>query len=299
MTLAKALLYFLREASLNLLRSFKVSLLAVLTIAVSLFVGGLFVLTSGNLGRVVEEWRRETKVIIYFKRDAGSAAQDAVASAVASSPWVEAVGRVSEAEAKARFQELFPSMADLVEGGDGLPSSLELRMASRTRDAAYAEWLAGLRNHAAVAMVDDDQEWLSQLSGILVVLRALGLGLGLILLAAAAFTIAAVVRLTAYLYREEIAIMRLVGATEFFIRGPFYAEGFLQGLLGGITAVGALFAAYRLALPRAAGSVWAELALSRFLSPSELLTLVLLGALAGLLGAVASLRRERLETTEE
>ena len=82
-------------------------------------------------------------------------------------------------------------------------------------------------------MVDDDRDWVAQLEGVLQVIGAVGLGVVAVLMVAAIFTIASVIRLTAYLYRDEIGVMRLVGATELFIRGPFYVEGLLQGLLGG------------------------------------------------------------------
>ena len=89
-------------------------------------------------------------------------------------------------------------------------------------------WLAELRRHPAVDMVDDDRDWLRQLELLVAVFRGVGLTLGALLLAAATLTIASVIRLTAYLYRDEIAVLRLIGATEFYIRGPFYAEGLVQ-----------------------------------------------------------------------
>jgi cell division transport system permease protein len=120
-----------------------------------------------------------------------------------------------------------------------------------------------------------------------------------VLLSAAVFTIASVIRLTAYLYHEEILIMRLVGATEFFIRGPFFLEGLLQGLLGGVVAVVALYGAHALALAQAARSVWGGLLLGDFLGFGQQIFLVALGALAGLAGAVLSLRRESLGAPTE
>ena len=91
-----------------------------------------------------------------------------------------------------------------------------------------------------MTLVDDDREWLSQLATAVAVVRAVGLALVASLLGAAIFTIASVIRLTAYLHNEETGMMRLVGATEFFIRGPFYVEGLLQGLIGGLVASAAL-----------------------------------------------------------
>lgn len=88
--------------------------------------------------------------------------------------------------------------------------------------------------------------------------------------------------------------MRLVGATEFFIRGPFYAEGLLQGLIGGTVAAGGLWLAFRSVASRLTGSLLGALTLVEAPSIEDLGLLVGLGAAAGLVGAVVSLRGESL-----
>ena len=117
-------------------------------------------------------------------------------------------------------------------------------------------------------MVDADQDWISQIETLLALIRGLGLALAAILLGASVFTIASVVRLTSFLYREEIGVMRLVGATEFYIRGPFYFEGILQGLIGGLIAAGALGASHLVLAPRVASSLVAGSLAATFLSPA-------------------------------
>ena len=117
---------------------------------------------------------------------------------------------------------------------------------------------------------------------------------GAVLLVTAVFTIGSVIRLTFYLYQDEIAVMRMVGATEFFIRGPFVTEGFLHGLAGGFCALGGLFTAQRLLLHYTGDGLLTTMLAEQFLSPSLQLGLVLVGAGAGILGAVLSLRKERV-----
>jgi cell division transport system permease protein len=145
-----------------------------------------------------------------------------------------------------------------------------------------------------VSMVDDDRDWVRQLEAVLRVIRGVGLVVVAVLLGAAIFTIAAVIRLTAYLHRDEIGIMRLVGATELFIRGPFYVEGLLQGVLGGGLAVGSLWLSHRLLVPHAPGAWLADALVGSFLPAAQQAALVALGAAAGLTGAVTSLRREEV-----
>jgi cell division transport system permease protein len=293
MKFVQALLYFFREATVNLLRGWKVSLLAVLTIAVSLFVGGAFLLVSGNLSGSIERWRDEIRVLVYLKPEATEADLRRLAAEAARLPGVASVDAVTPAQARERFKDVFPSLSDLVAGwqDEPLPSSLEIGLEPGTGRTA---WLEGWRGRPEVELIDDDREWLGQLETAVAVVRAVGLALLGGLLGASIFTIASVIRLTAYLHHEEIEIMRLVGATEFFIRGPFYAEGFLQGLLGGALASGALYGAYQLIHARSEGSLFSNILALDFLDLQQVAFLILLGGLAGLFGAVVSLRREAL-----
>jgi cell division transport system permease protein len=295
-SLARALRYFVREACLNLLRSWRVSLLAVLTITVSLLLGGAFLLASRNLAGSVEGWRGQLRVVIYLKPGTPASDLPRLAAAARAAPWVAGVDVVSPAAARRRFRDTFPTLADVIDSGEGepLPASLEVALRREQAEAGGLDaWLDAWRRRPEVAMVDDDREWLGQVETAVAVVRAVGLVLGGILLGAAIFTIASIIRLTAYLHHEEIAIMRLVGATEFFIRGPFYVEGLIQGLLGGALASAGLYASYQLIHARSRSLLAAVLA-GQFLTLRQLGLLLLLGAMAGLIGAVASLRRETL-----
>ncbi len=296
MTLIQAVLYFLREAAVNLLRSWKTSFVAVLTIAVSVLLGGVFLLASHNVMGSIQRWRGEMRVVIYLRPAADLARLTAEAGAA---PWVASATPVSPADARQRFTKVFPGLSGLVEGWDEEPLPASIEVALRDPSAQSPElraWIESWRARPEVEMVDDDREWLGQLETLVAVARGIGLALAGGLLGAAVFTIASVIRLTAYLHQEEISILRLVGATEFYIRGPFYAEGLLQGLIGGGVAMGTLYGLFRLAEARKAASLLASVLTSDFLSPGQTAFLVLLGGGAGLIGAVASLRRERLDS---
>ena len=301
MTFLQALVYFTREASLNLVRGWKVSLLAVLTITLSLFLTGSFFLVSSNLSRLTQEWRGESKVAVYFAPGTAEAERDRVRGEIDAAGWSGEVSQVSSDQAADRFRTAFPSLSDLLEGWgeEPLPASLEIDVDWQSVDAeAVRSALAELRTDPVVDMVDDDRDWLAQLETAVLLLRGLALVLGGVLLLTAIFTIASIIRLTAYLYHDEIAVQRMVGATEFFIRGPFYVEGLLQGLLGGGLAAGFLALGHWIALERGEGLLVSVL-LERFLSLSQLLLLVVLGGVAGLVGAIASLRKESLGQTAE
>lgn len=298
MSFFQALAYFIREAASSLFRSLRVSLLAIVTIAVSLFLAGALFLVSANLAETVVAWRAEARFVLYLEPETATADRSALVARIAAAPWVETSEEIDERGAAERFSRAFPSLAELVgEGGHGrLPPSIELRLRppAAAETASYRAWLEELKTAPGVESTDDDRDWIAQVETALALVRALGLALTAILIGASIFTISSVVRFTALLYREEIAVMRLVGATEFFIRGPFYFEGVFQGLLGSIVAVGGLFALHASLRPQLTQSVLAAALARRFLAPGEIALIVLFGALAGLVGAIVSLGREGL-----
>jgi cell division transport system permease protein len=237
------------------------------------------------------------RVIVYLKPEIAPARLVQLAAEARTAFGVTGVDTVSGPQARQRFREIFPALSDLVEGWENepLPPSLEIGFHPAAAERPeFKGWLGAWRARPEVALIDDDREWLGQLQSAVAVVRAVSLALVAGLLGAAIFTIASVIRLTAYLHHEETSIMRLVGSTEFFIRGPFYAEGLLQGSLGGVVAGGALFALFALLRQKAKSSLVPAIIAQRFLPLPQVALLIGLGAVAGLVGAVFSLRREKL-----
>lgn len=297
MNLLRIVGYFFSEAVASLLRSWKVSLLAILTIAMSIFIGGTFLLLSGNLNQVVENWREQARIIVYFDETADADDLARLRDKAQRAPWVTQIREISGAEARERFRTTFPSVQELLESWENepLPPSMEVGFdAERVEVAEFEDWVDDLSSESTVVMVDDDRDWLRQLDAFIAILRGLGLVVGSILLGAAVVTIASVIRLTAYLYRDEIAVMRLVGATELYIRGPFYFEGLIQGFLGGTVALVGLLGAYLALNPTSSTVLLGTVLVNRFLSWQASVALLALGTAAGLLGAILSLRRESL-----
>jgi cell division transport system permease protein len=290
----QALSYFVSEALVSLGRSWKVSVAAIATIGVSLFLCGAFLVLFRNLSRTVEQWQQEVAVVAYLPRGVERAQVDDLRFVLAAPRWVRGVVEVDAEAAARRFEETFPQLAELarVSDGDLVPASLEAQIdPALIDDAQFAQWIEGVRVHPAALMVDADQEWLDQLAAAVRLVRAGGIALGVLLVGAAALTTSSLLRLIAHAHREEIAIMRMVGATEFYIRGPFYFEGLLQGVAGAALAIGGIVLGFR-AIPDQASFVTALL----FDQPARLRELGIVlatGALIGLSGAMLSLRRER------
>ncbi len=286
----------LDEARAGLWRARRVTVVSILQISFSLFLVGLFLLAAENLGGVVDTLREETAVTLFLRPGADEAAKAALERTALESKLVAAVRRVSAEEARGRFARSFGSLTGVAGtlSGNPFPASVELDLLpGAISSAALRPFLSNLAANPAVEEVHFDVDWIRRLRGVVRLAAAAGLATGIFLALGAAFTIANVVRLTILLHRDEIDILRLVGAPEILIRGPFLLGGVIQGLLGGLVALGLLALAFRglLFFVASTENVLLGVFLVRFLSPATCGVLVLGGVLAGLLGGTIASRR--------
>ncbi|HYH08926.1 MAG TPA: permease-like cell division protein FtsX [Thermoanaerobaculia bacterium] len=292
--------YFFREALRRIWVSKRTSFVAVAMIAISLLIVGSFLLVAENLGRAAEEWQGRSRVVVYLESDATPQQAQAVEQFLASKPELAKKRYVSREEALARFRRWFANLSEVVGQLDEnpFPPSYEIDVEPRLAQAAsFHRNIAALKAMPGVDQVQHDWEWIARLRRVVSVINIAGLVAGGILAVAAAFTIANVIRLTMMLYREEIEIMRLVGATERIIRGPFIIEGFLQGLIGGVLSIVLLYAAYEAAkrsLASTTSVMWGFL-FTGFLPWQKIAALIAGGMMAGWFGSWLSVRERREE----
>lgn len=292
--------YFVREAIRRIWISKRTSFVSVAMIAMSLFILGGFMLVSENLQAAVTRWQGKSRVNVFLETDATSEQIRAIDAYLASRSDLRARHLITREQALARFKSYFANLSGVVDQLDEnpFPASFQIEVTPAIAQShAFTEEMKTLRAMAVVEQVQFDWEWLSRLRRVIDVVNAVGLTAGGILALAAAFTIANVIRLTMLTYREEIEIMRLVGATERIIRGPFLIEGILQGTLGGILAVGLLFGAFELARRMLAPSstmLWGFLFVS-FLPWQKIAAIVVGGTIAGWFGSWLSVRERVAE----
>lgn len=294
--LLRALRHCVREARDGLWRNPALSLLSAAAIGISLYVLGLFGLLAFNLNRFVEALGRETQIQVYLREDATQDQIKTLRAEFASDPAVASARFVSKAEAHTRFQRDFPTLRDLPErvGGNPFPASFELAIHDAFRDSEALDRIATSYQKApGVEEVRYDRGWTERLAGIVGLVQRGGYGIGALLAFAALVTVGATVRLTVLARREEIEIMKLVGATAGFIRGPFMLAAAAQGLAGGLVAVAGLYLTHRLVerteIFRA--NPFMSIVAGRFLPSGATLALAAGGAVLGIVAAVLSLRR--------
>ncbi|HXG43379.1 MAG TPA: permease-like cell division protein FtsX [Gemmatimonadales bacterium] len=239
----------LREALLSFRRAPLLSALSITTIAFSLYTVGLFGLVAVNLREALRTVEERVEIVAYLLRGTPPEAIAQASQDIAAFPEVARVGFVSEDEALKRARaELFEfrdAYRDLAV--NPLPASLEIQLKAGYRDAAHAAAVAErLRGYGFVDDVRYGRDWIEKLDRLRNIAGVVGLTIGLAFAAVAVVIIGVTIRITVLQRAREIAIMRLVGATNNFIRGPFLLEGALKGLLGGLVAVGISYASYLL-----------------------------------------------------
>jgi len=295
-TIVHALIAIFQEALGDLRRSPAINTISVLTMAVSLTLVGAFLILAANLGAVIERWTGQLRVDVFLEDDADPEAVEALVRELEADPLIAALRRVSREEALVEFREMFPDLAAVPDelGENPFPASLR---ATLVQPPPAPEALAALgerlTSRPGVEEVRYDQSWVEKLASLVRLFAVGAVLVGGILIFAALFTMSSVIRLNVYARQEEIRLQRLVGATASFIRGPFVAQGVLQGLGGGLLALAVLYAG-QAGLVASAGeerNALLLLAVGRPLTAGAAGLLVGLGSLIGLVGSATAVRR--------
>lgn len=243
----RAFAYAFRLGWAGVLRSRGSGAFAVLAICLAMIVLGALLLLTWNGERLLARWASAAEFSVYLRDDATSEERGAIEALIDESGVSLAREYVSKTEALTHFRREFAELASLASGFDDnpFPASVEVRVRPEAEsDGRAATLVRQLTSVAGVADVGYDREWLGRVAGMLQTVRAAGLSLALLMAVAAAVTVATVVRLGLYARRAEIEIMELVGAPLAFIRGPFIAEGLLQGGVGALLALVLLWTAF-------------------------------------------------------
>ncbi len=301
MTSLRLLGLLLKDVVRDLFRHRGQYVLAVLTLASGLLLAGGGLLLVESLDRFVGRLEGMAKVVVYA---AEGRSLEETALRLQRDPRFREVRRMSADENRKRFLSATREAGLLLEsaGQDALPESLELTLRKELASGGRAvEVGASLRGLPGVGDVLVDQERLENLQHVARMLRSALATLGVVLLLAAGFATGNVIRMSILAREEEITIMRLVGASESFIRTPLLLEGAFLGLGGSLLALLGLFGLW-LPVSRGMGNLspmLVELARLGFFSGGSMLLLALVGSATGALGALWAFWSTRRAQREE
>ena len=291
---------FIKESLTGFTRNLSTALGSIVTIFLSLLIIGTFLVGGSVVERVVSSVESEVSITAYVADDASQNDIDAVMSFVRGLEGVQTVSFTTKDQALEKFSQSSGSeIIDTLDGQNPLPASIDVELSDPQLVEQVADSLRGNSTYAGIADDDDPSESIKygqksveRLFTLTNYVRYIGIALIALLIFIAMVFINNTIRLAILARRKEIAIMRLVGASNGFIRGPFLMEGALHAVIGALLAVGALELLRNLVLPRLQEGIpflSFDIGASTFLLIYVLLAVS--GLLIGLIGSAFAMRR--------
>ncbi len=296
----RSFLYFIKEALVNSRKNFSTTLGAVLTIFLSLLVIGVFLVASLIIDKIIQSVESQVTITIWLSDDAVQSDVDSLQSYIQGLPEVSEVDFTSKEEAIEKYKEM--SSAEIVEqlGDNPLPASLDISLSDPEQVEAVVEQIKSQQTFEQVIDRPDNpdeslrygQKIIKQLFSTAEIIRYVSIALVALLAFVALIFINNTIRLAILARRKEIAIMRLVGASNGFIRGPFLMEGALQAIIGaGLASISVASISHYL-LPQVTQTIsWLPIDFTGMQLWQIYLMLFAVGLVIGLFGSAWAMRR--------
>jgi cell division transport system permease protein len=265
-------------------------------ICLSFLIVGIFLSLSNNLRDTARELANNMTISFFLNKDITPQQTTALHREIGQPEFIESVRFVRPEEALERFKASFPELSDILDNlkANPFPASIEARIKSGTvSPVEIGQFVQSMRGKAGIADVQFNQDWVERMEGFSRLAGAIGVFLGGILVLASFFIISNVIKLNVMSRRNEIEILRLVGATNLFIRIPFWLEGIVLGLLGSLLSLGLLFVVIKLFPLYLGSSLGAVQQLLSFRYPDwpQALGLLAAGAATGFTGSATSVSK--------
>ena len=288
--------YFFRQAWQNLTQNPWLNAITLGTISLSFLILGLFLVLFLNTKGLLEDWGGRIRVTAYLDASIPPDQVNRLREKIQGFEEVLEVKHRSKEEALKLLEEKMPEKKELLRGlpRNPLPASLEIRLKGEYRNAGGVKGLVKkLQGGAGIEDLQYGSDWLERFSAFMALLKVVGLGFGGLLLLATIIVISNTIRLNIFARREEIEIMRSVGATGLFIRAPFYIEGLLQGFVGAVLALAMLYAFFQVFLAKVYEPLKGLLGNfpAQFIGLEQMAAVALGGMVLGLFGAQVSVGR--------
>lgn len=231
--------YALQESATNIRRNMFITVAAILVVGVSLFLGGSALLLQHATTRASNLWTQQVEVAVFLTSDISPDERTQLQNDLLAMHEVARVNLESKAQAYDRFKRLFANQPDIVNNTspDALPESFRVKLKDPRTFGVIRDRLDG---RPGVYQIRDERQTVKELFNATETARKMSFWNAIIVFVAATVLIATTIRMAIFSRRKEIGIMKLVGATNWFVRIPFMFEGVVQGLIGGVVAVGIL-----------------------------------------------------------
>jgi len=238
--------HFMKKAFADIRSNRFLNFITIITISLTILIVSLFLLFFENASRVIESWNQGGRAMIYLKNDFSLDMLPKLKAKINALGEIDEMIYISKTQAIDKLKKEMSSQSTFLKTlkENPLPDALEIRMKSYNNFQEVQKFAQSIKDIKIVEDIEYGQGWLSKFLKIFNLFKITGYAMCSLFFLIALFITANTVRLAFYSRKLEIEIMRLVGATETFIKAPFYAEGLLQGFLGGILGLTVLFITY-------------------------------------------------------
>ena len=285
---------FYQRAVKDILENRFLTAITVVTIALSIMIAAAFALFFINAGDILNIWQKGIRMMVYLKPDTSDAGRLDTKYRLQSIAGVQEARFISKDEAMKRLKQQMEHHSALLDNlrENPLPDAFEVILQPSARNSTELSFLAErIGALSAVDEVEYGQQWIQRFSNIINLFRLAGYGIGSLFFMATVFIVANTIRLVLYSRRDEIEIMRLVGATDRFIKIPFYLQGMIQGGTGTLIGLLVLFGGYYSLSTHFNQSATSQLITLRFFSLSICADIIVVGIVVGWLGCWVSLKQ--------
>lgn len=293
MAVVRQIIYLIKEAAQNIKANLAVNIIAVSTTAIALAIFAFFFISFINLGHILDIFTTEIQITAYLRDDVSDEGVLNIKNIITGFSETGSVEYISKDAALKRFKESLKGQKGILEGlgVNPLPASLEIGLKKDFRDSHGVKALAArLKDIKEIDDIQYGQEWIERFTVFLNFFKAAGFILVLFLFTATVLIISNTIKLTIYVRREAIEIMRLIGATDSFIKIPFFLEGLFEGLSGAVVAFIILYIG-RYMLYNNLPMAFISIINIPFTAADFMLVLLISGASIGLFGSFVSLIR--------
>jgi len=287
-------LFFFKRAIQDILNNRFLNTVTLITISLSVLIVSSFALFFNNTNELLDTWKKGIRALVYLNPDADDANRLDLKYNIQNLEGVSEARFISRKEALAQMKVQMGRQASLLEGleSNPLPDAFEVRLKPESQTIAEIERLSkAIEALPHIDKVEYGQQWIGKFTSIINAFKFVGSAMGGLFLVATLFIVANTVRLVLYSRQEEIAIMRLVGATDRFIKTPFYIQGMALGGLGGIIGMAGLYIAFHFISEKFHNSLSAELLDIHFLSLEMIAGFIAGSMLIGWIGCYVSLKQ--------
>ncbi|MCU1467386.1 MAG: cell division protein [Actinomycetia bacterium] len=287
------LAYFVRETLISLRRNLLMTIAGIITVAISLFLFGGILLVSATVDHGTQQWKHGIELEIFMKVGATHTEVQTIENALKTDPQVKSYKYLSQLDAYNIFKKDFSDQPALVESTK--PSDLPESFRVAPTKAELTQPLADAYQHRP--SVDTVITAAKQIKSLLTAtrwIRLVFISMATVLLASSLFLIVNTIRLATFARRREIEVMKLVGASNWFVRVPFMAEGLVQGAIGAGFAFGLVWI-LKIVITNLLGHHSQNLFSTFRVTSSDALGIglivLVIGALIGVVGSIVGLRR--------